>query len=142
MDRYLQQEIKELLEHLDAREHTSASQSDENQQATEVIDVFVIHRQVEDGDPTAVESTLVETSDEQETRAAPSQQEATELPPDRSDSSAIIVVGYVRRSSEMQKDNYSIDAQKRAIREAAKLRGLPEPTFFAVRAKDASGHIR
>jgi DNA invertase Pin-like site-specific DNA recombinase len=30
----------------------------------------------------------------------------------------------------MQKDNYSIDAQKRAIREAAKLRNLPEPIFF------------
>jgi len=33
--------------------------------------------------------------------------------------SGIIVLGYVRRSSEMQKDNYSIDAQKRAIRDAA-----------------------
>jgi DNA invertase Pin-like site-specific DNA recombinase len=44
--------------------------------------------------------------------------------------SGVIVIGYVRRSSEMQKDNYSIDAQRRAIRDAAKLRGLPEPTFF------------
>ncbi len=40
------------------------------------------------------------------------------LQPDHADSSAIIVVGYVRRSSEMQKDNYSIDAQKRAIKDA------------------------
>jgi hypothetical protein len=30
----------------------------------------------------------------------------------------------------MQKDNYSIDSQKRAIIEGCKLRGLPEPIFF------------
>ncbi len=80
MDQYLQQEINELLEHLDAREHISASQSDENQQATEVIDVFVIRRQVEESEPPTVESTLAETSDGQETRAAPLHQETTELP--------------------------------------------------------------
>src|SRR2546430_13308526 len=56
-----------------------------------------------------------------------------------SDPSTIKVVGYVRRSSEMQKDNYSIDAQKRAIREAAKLRGLPEPTFFEDDERSARG---
>ncbi len=56
-----------------------------------------------------------------------------------SDPSALIVVGYVRRSSEMQKDNYSIDAQKRAIRDAAKLRGLPEPTFFEDDERSARG---
>jgi site-specific DNA recombinase len=61
------------------------------------------------------------------------------IQPDHSDNSAIIVVGYVRRSSEMQKDNYSIDAQKRAIREAAKLRGLPEPTFFEDDERSARG---
>src|SRR5437762_1854142 len=55
------------------------------------------------------------------------------------DSSGRIVVGYVRRSSEMQKDNYSIDAQKRAIRDAAKLRGLPEPTFFEDDERSARG---
>jgi site-specific DNA recombinase len=59
--------------------------------------------------------------------------------PDHSDSSAIIVAGYVRRSSEMQKDNYSIDAQKRAIREAAKLRGLPEPIFYEDDERSARG---
>lgn len=53
--------------------------------------------------------------------------------------SGIIVIGYVRRSSEMQKDNYSIDAQKRAIRDAAKLRGLPEPTFFEDDERSARG---
>ncbi len=58
---------------------------------------------------------------------------------DHSDSSAIIVAGYVRRSSEMQKDNYSIDAQKRAIREAAKLRGLPEPIFYEDDERSARG---
>src|SRR3954462_9215756 len=52
------------------------------------------------------------------------------IQPDHSDNSAIIVAGYVRRSSEMQKDNYSIDAQKRAIKDAAKLRGLTEPIFY------------
>jgi site-specific DNA recombinase len=53
--------------------------------------------------------------------------------------SSCIVVGYVRRSSDMQKDNYSIDAQKRAIREAAKLRNLPEPTFFEDDEQSACG---
>ena len=61
------------------------------------------------------------------------------IQPDHSDSSAIIVVGYVWRSSEMQKDNYSIDAQKRAIREAAKLRELPEPIFFEDDERSARG---
>ncbi len=59
--------------------------------------------------------------------------------PDHLDNSAVIVAGYVRRSSEMQKDNYSIDAQKRAIREAAKLRGLPEPLFFEDDERSARG---
>ena len=56
-----------------------------------------------------------------------------------SDPSPTIVVGYVRRSSEMQKDNYSIDAQKRAIRDAAKLRSLPEPAFFEDDERSARG---
>ena len=51
----------------------------------------------------------------------------------------LIVFGYVRRSSEMQKDNYSIDAQKRAIREACKLRGLPEPIFYEDDERSARG---
>src|SRR5215831_10310624 len=53
--------------------------------------------------------------------------------------STIIVVGYVRRSSEMQKDNFSIDAQKRAIREACKLRNLPEPIFYEDDERSARG---
>ena len=48
----------------------------------------------------------------------------------------VILAGYVRRSSEMQKDNFSIDAQKRAITEAAKVRGLPEPVF----ERGSAGH--
>src|SRR2546430_16604605 len=56
-----------------------------------------------------------------------------------SDPSTVMAVGYVRRSSEMQKDNYSIDAQKRAIREAAKFRGLPEPIFFEDDERSARG---
>jgi site-specific DNA recombinase len=55
------------------------------------------------------------------------------------ESSSVLVAGYVRRSSEMQKDNYSIDAQKRAIREACKLRGLPEPIFFEDDERGARG---
>ncbi|WP_420795795.1 recombinase family protein [Ktedonobacter racemifer] len=39
----------------------------------------------------------------------------------------------------MQKDNYSIDAQKRAIREAATLRGLPEPIFYEDDERSAHG---
>lgn len=41
-----------------------------------------------------------------------------------------IVAGYVRRSSLMQKDNYSIEAQKRAIRDECTRRGLPDPVFY------------
>src|SRR5437868_8079783 len=55
------------------------------------------------------------------------------------DTASVIVLGYVRRSSEMQKDNYSIDAQKRAIREACKVRGLPEPLFFEDDERSARG---
>src|SRR6266852_9993240 len=55
------------------------------------------------------------------------------------DPSTVILVGYVRRSSEMQKDNYSIDAQKRAITEAAKIRGLPEPIFYEDDERSARG---
>jgi site-specific DNA recombinase len=55
------------------------------------------------------------------------------------DTANVILFGYVRRSSEMQKDNYSIDAQKRAIRDAAKLRGLPEPIFYEDDERSARG---
>jgi len=59
--------------------------------------------------------------------------------PNHSESSSIVVAGYVRRSSEMQKDNYSIDARKRAIRDACKLRGLPEPIFYEDDERSARG---
>ncbi len=55
------------------------------------------------------------------------------------DPSTVILAGYVRRSSEMQKDNFSIDAQKRAIIEAAKVRGLPEPVFYEDDERSARG---
>jgi DNA invertase Pin-like site-specific DNA recombinase len=61
------------------------------------------------------------------------------MQPNQSENSTVIVIGYVRRSSEMQKDNYSIDAQKRAIRDAARLRGLPEPTFYEDDERSARG---
>src|SRR5436853_5176637 len=52
---------------------------------------------------------------------------------------SVVVAGYVRRSSEMQKDNYSIDAQKRAIRESCKIRALPEPIFYEDDERSARG---
>src|SRR5690349_8439581 len=55
------------------------------------------------------------------------------------DPTTIIVIGYVRRSSEMQKDNYSIDAQKRAITDAARSRGLPDPIFKEDDERSARG---
>ncbi len=76
----LQQEIKEILEHLDVQTDTAIPLPDESQQGTEVIDVFIVRRQVEESDPPTVESTLADTSDEQETQAAPTEQEMTELP--------------------------------------------------------------
>jgi uncharacterized protein YgiM (DUF1202 family) len=78
MDENLRQEIEELLEHLDAQENTSASQPDERQQGTEVIDVFIVRRQVEEPAPPMVESTLADTSEKLETQAAPAGQEAAE----------------------------------------------------------------
>ena len=39
-------------------------------------------------------------------------------------------LGYVRRSSRMQADNFSIDAQKRAISEECARRGFPAPVFY------------
>jgi hypothetical protein len=76
----LQQEIKEILEHLDVQTDTVIPLPDESQQGTEVIDVFIVRRQMEESDPPTVESTLAETSDEQETQAAPTEQETTESP--------------------------------------------------------------
>src|SRR5258708_21374117 len=56
-----------------------------------------------------------------------------------SPSPGVVVAGYVRRSSEMQKDNYSIDAQKRAIKDGCTLRGLPEPIFYEDDERSARG---
>ncbi len=49
------------------------------------------------------------------------------MPPKNADHSRVVLAVYVRRSDEMQKENSSIDAQRRAIKEVAKLHGLPEP---------------
>src|SRR6266480_5512609 len=56
-----------------------------------------------------------------------------------SPSANVVVAGYVRRSSEMQKDNYSIDAQKRAIKDGCTIRGLPEPIFYEDDERSARG---
>src|SRR5215472_2901420 len=61
------------------------------------------------------------------------------MQPDYSDLATVITVGYVRRSSEMQKDNYSLDAQKRGIKDAAKLRSLPSPIFYEDDERSARG---
>jgi Baseplate J-like protein len=78
MDENLRQEIEELLEHLDAQENTSASQPDQGQQGAEVIDIFVVRRQVEEPEPPTVESTLAATCDGQEPQIAPTGQEPIE----------------------------------------------------------------
>src|SRR5260221_13692891 len=57
MDEHLQQEIKEILDHLDAEKNTSPSQPNENQQGIEVIDVFIVRRQMEEPKPPGGEST-------------------------------------------------------------------------------------
>ncbi len=80
MDEQVQQEINEILAHLDAQEGTATFQPSEGQQETEVVDVFIVHRQVEDPEPPTVEGTLAATSDEQEIQRAPGEQETTEEP--------------------------------------------------------------
>src|SRR5450755_80219 len=67
-------------------------------------------------------------------------QEKNKMPQRSSfDPSTAVVAGYVRRSSEMQKDNYSIDAQKRAITDGAKMRGLSAPIFYEDDERSARG---
>jgi site-specific DNA recombinase len=61
------------------------------------------------------------------------QQQTSSTPP------SVVVAGFVRRSSEMQKDNYSIDAQKRAIMDGCRIRGLPEPIFYEDDERSARG---
>jgi len=48
----------------------------------------------------------------------------------RGEPRTIVVAGYVRRSSKMQADNFSLDAQKRAITEECIRRQLPAPIFY------------
>ena len=55
------------------------------------------------------------------------------------DNSSIVVAGYVRRSSHMQKDNFSIDAQKRAITDECARRGFPRPVFYEDDERSARG---
>src|SRR5260370_29015356 len=80
MDEQLQQEINKLLEHLESQEDTATSQPSEGRQETEVIDVFIVHRQVEEPEPPTVESTLSGTCDGEEGQTAPPGQETTQEP--------------------------------------------------------------
>ncbi len=60
--------------------------------------------------------------------------------PNRDSSSLpLVVAGYVRRSSKMQADNFSIDAQKRAITDECTRRGFPAPVFYEDDEKSARG---
>ncbi len=61
------------------------------------------------------------------------------LPLHGNQSSAIVVGGYVRRSSVMQRDNYSIEAQKRAITEECVRRHFPPPVFYEDDERSARG---
>ncbi len=58
---------------------------------------------------------------------------------DRSETSSVVVAGYVRRSSHMQADNFSLDAQKRAITEECVRRQLPAPVFYEDDERSARG---
>src|SRR5260370_39463558 len=53
MDEHLQQEIKEILDHLDAKKNTSSTQPDEKQPAIEVIDAFSVRQHMEEPGPPA-----------------------------------------------------------------------------------------
>jgi len=52
---------------------------------------------------------------------------------------SLVVAGYVRRSSWMQKENFSIDAQKRAILDECARRGLSAPVFYEDDERSARG---
>jgi site-specific DNA recombinase len=56
-----------------------------------------------------------------------------------SQSPSFVVAGYVRRSSWMQRDNFSSDAQKRAITDECARRGLAAPVFYEDDEKSARG---
>ncbi len=58
---------------------------------------------------------------------------------DRDQSPKIVVGGYVRRSSVMQRDNYSIEAQKRAITDECIRRSFPPPVFYEDDERSARG---
>src|SRR5258708_14274540 len=57
MDEHLQQDIKQILDHLDAEKNTSPSQPDENRQGIEFIDWFILRRQMEGPELPAVAMT-------------------------------------------------------------------------------------
>ena len=59
--------------------------------------------------------------------------------PNASQPSPFVVAGYIRRSSWMQRDNFSSDAQKRAITDECIRRGLPAPVFYEDDERSARG---
>ncbi len=82
MDERLHQEINELLQHLYTQQDTAAPPADGGPQATEIIDVYIVRRVEETGEPPTVEGTL-EALGTPETEVPPAEQETTgpSLPP-------------------------------------------------------------
>ena len=56
-----------------------------------------------------------------------------------SENPSVVVAGYVRRSSHMQVENFSLDAQKRAITDECVRRQLPAPIFYEDDERSARG---
>jgi site-specific DNA recombinase len=52
---------------------------------------------------------------------------------------SVVVAGYIRRSSKMQAENFSIEAQKRAITEECVRRNIPLPVFYEDDERSARG---
>src|SRR5258707_194509 len=55
------------------------------------------------------------------------------------EASTLVVAGYIRRSSHMQKENFSVDAQKRSITEECQRRGVLAPVFYIDDERRARG---
>jgi hypothetical protein len=78
MDKQVQQEIKNILDHLSDREDGALPFSDENEQGTEVIDVFVVRRQTKEAELPTVEGTVRHTFVDPDAEAVIIEQEIEE----------------------------------------------------------------
>ena len=80
MDKNVQQEIEEFLHQLNTQEDNTTPTPVGTELGTEVIDVFIVRRQVEEPEPHSVEGTLANTLTEQESQALHTGQETVEVP--------------------------------------------------------------